>query len=70
MVGLDAFSQIYTNPLLGEQLYNNGRVFSELGLEIIGETNRIRDIVRRNVPEEHRADCARVSLTRPDYRWV
>jgi prostaglandin-endoperoxide synthase 2 len=70
MVALDAFSQILTNPLLGEQLYDKSEVFSDVGLKIIGDTERIADIVERNVPEDQRADCERISLTRRDYQWV
>jgi prostaglandin-endoperoxide synthase 2 len=71
MVSLDAFSQILTNPLVGEQLHNNPRVFSEVGLEIIEDTNSIADIVARNVPGGLSEDETKeVSLTRRDFVYV
>jgi len=50
MVGLDAFSQVYTNPLLSSRIYNP-QTFSPLGMQIIRTTTSLADIVRRNVPE-------------------
>ena len=50
MVGVDAFSQALTNPLLAPRVFNE-RTFSELGLEIIGGTRRLSDILHRNIPE-------------------
>jgi prostaglandin-endoperoxide synthase 2 len=65
MVGVDAFSQALTNPLLSPRVYN-ARTFSPVGMEIIAGTRRLGDIVARNVPEapgEHL-----VTMTRAD--WV
>jgi prostaglandin-endoperoxide synthase 2 len=50
MVGVDAFSQALTNPLLSPHVFNE-RTFSPAGMEIIGGTGRLADIVGRNVPE-------------------
>ena len=50
MVGVDAFSQALTNPLLSPRVFNE-QTFSPLGMEIIGATQRLSDIVHRNVPE-------------------
>jgi len=50
MVGVDAFSQALTNPLLAPRVFNAG-TFSERGLELIAGTRRLSDIVHRNVPE-------------------
>ncbi|MDA0159727.1 hypothetical protein OM076_05595 [Solirubrobacter ginsenosidimutans] len=50
MVGVDAFSQALTNPLLSPHVFNE-RTFSAAGMEIIGGTGRLADIVGRNVPE-------------------
>ena len=50
MVGVDAFSQALTNPLLAPRVFNE-QTFSPLGMEIIGSTGRLGDIVDRNVPE-------------------
>jgi prostaglandin-endoperoxide synthase 2 len=49
MVALDAFSQVYTNPLLAPRIYNE-ETFSPLGMEIIGSTKTLSEIVNRNVP--------------------
>jgi prostaglandin-endoperoxide synthase 2 len=48
MVGVDAFSQALTNPLLAHRVYQV-KTFSELGMKIIGETKTLNDIVRRNI---------------------
>ena len=50
LVGVDAFSQALTNPLLAPRVYN-AATFSERGLEIIASTRRLSDIVHRNIPE-------------------
>jgi len=50
MVGVDAFSQALTNPLLAPRVFNE-QTFSPLGMDIIGATGRLSDIVNRNVPE-------------------
>jgi prostaglandin-endoperoxide synthase 2 len=49
-VGIDAFSQALTNPLLAPNVFN-ARTFSPLGLEVIKQTHTLKDIVRRNVPD-------------------
>jgi heme peroxidase len=50
MVGVDAFSQALTNPLLSPRVFNE-QTFAPLGMDIIGGTRRLSDIVNRNVPE-------------------
>jgi prostaglandin-endoperoxide synthase 2 len=50
MVGIDAFSQALTNPLLSENLFNE-HTFSSLGWEVIQTTNSLSDLVQRNVPQ-------------------
>lgn len=50
MVGIDAFSQALTNPLLSEHLFNED-TFSPKGMEIINNTNTLSEIVHRNIPE-------------------
>ena len=50
MVGVDAFSQALTNPLLSPRVFNE-QTFSPQGMEIIGSTQRLSDILNRNVPE-------------------
>ena len=50
LVGIDAFSQALTNPLLNPNIYHAG-TFSPLGLEIIADTRRISDVLPRNLPD-------------------
>lgn len=47
MVAVDAFSHALTNPLLSSEIFG-AAAFSEVGLEIIGETRCLEDLVRRN----------------------
>lgn len=53
LVGIDAFSQALTNPLLSEHVFNE-RTFSSLGLKLINQTNSLSDILHRNVPNRGR----------------
>ena len=50
MVAYDAFTQIYTNPLLSMNVFS-AETFSKAGLELIHSTTTFADLVRRNVPE-------------------
>lgn len=52
MVGLDAFSQALTNPLLSKNVYGKG-AFSEVGMATIDATSTLTDIVRRNTNIGH-----------------
>jgi len=65
MVALDAFSQVYTNPLLAPRIYND-ETFSPLGMEIIRSTSTLSQVVNRNVPP--RSGGYFVSLTRRDWK--
>jgi prostaglandin-endoperoxide synthase 2 len=65
MVALDAFSQVYTNPLLAPRIYNEN-TFSPLGMDVIRSTTTLSEIVNRNVPK--RAGGYYVSLTRRDWK--
>ncbi len=47
MVAYDAFTQIYTNPLLSSAVYTEA-TYTEYGLNLINETNSIQDLVDRN----------------------
>jgi prostaglandin-endoperoxide synthase 2 len=49
LVGIDAFSQALTNPLLSANLYNE-LTFTRAGLEIIESTGSLSDILHRNLP--------------------
>ena len=48
MIGIDAFSQALTNPLLAENIFNK-ETFSPVGWEEIHNTSTISDLVNRNV---------------------
>ena len=65
LVALDAFSQVYTNPLLARRVYNE-ETFSPLGMEIIRSTKTLSQVVNRNVT--HREGGYYVSLTRKDWQ--
>ncbi|HWF33916.1 MAG TPA: peroxidase family protein [Solirubrobacteraceae bacterium] len=65
MVALDAFSQVYTNPLLAPRVYNED-TFSPMGMEIITSTTTLSEIVNRNVP--YRAGGYYVNMTRKDWK--
>ncbi|MCA1585357.1 MAG: hypothetical protein LC791_11530 [Acidobacteria bacterium] len=65
MVGIDAFSQILTNPLLAPRIFNE-RTFSPLGMRLIQETNTLSEIVHRNVSDTSRHYF--VGLTRRGWR--
>jgi prostaglandin-endoperoxide synthase 2 len=49
IIGIDAFSQALTNPLLSPKVFNKD-TFSEVGWEIIQNTKTVSDLVNRNVP--------------------
>jgi len=61
LVGIDAFSQAFTNPLLHARTFCP-ETFSPLGWEIIHEPQFIEALVRRNTPE-HKGNY-RISMTR------
>jgi prostaglandin-endoperoxide synthase 2 len=48
MVASDAFTQALTNPLLSTNIFN-ATTFTDYGLELIGATNCLQDLVNRNV---------------------
>jgi Animal haem peroxidase len=49
LVGLDAFSQALTNPLLAENVFNQ-ETFSPVGWDEIMSLHTLSDLVHRNVP--------------------
>jgi prostaglandin-endoperoxide synthase 2 len=49
LVGIDAFSQALTNPLLSEHVFNE-RTFSPVGWEIVQSPLTLGDLVNRNTP--------------------
>ena len=50
LVGIDAFSQALTNPLLAENIFNED-TFSPVGFDIIQNTNTVSELVHRNIPQ-------------------
>jgi prostaglandin-endoperoxide synthase 2 len=61
LVGVDAFSQALTNPLLSYNVYNR-ETFSPVGWTILHETRSLSEILHRNLPPG--GPTFRVSLTR------
>jgi prostaglandin-endoperoxide synthase 2 len=61
LVGIDAFSQAFTNPLLATNVYNED-TFSPEGMQIIEQTRCLSDLLHRNVPDARRS--FQVSMTR------
>ncbi|AFY42912.1 peroxidase family protein [Nostoc sp. PCC 7107] len=49
LIGIDAFSQALTNPLLSPKIFNKDTL-SPIGWEIYQTTNTVSDLVNRNVP--------------------
>jgi len=61
MVGVDAFSQALTNPLLAPRVFNR-ETFSPLGWQEIKKTNSLSDVLNRNVTRRDRPYA--VTMTR------
>jgi len=49
MVAYDAFTQIFTNPLLAKEIHNE-RTFTRYGMQQIEQTKSTDDLVKRNLP--------------------
>ena len=54
LVGIDAFSQALTNPLLADHIFNE-RTFSQLGWDIVRSPITLAHLVRRNTPANGKA---------------
>lgn len=65
LVGIDAFSQALTNPLLAPSIYNEC-TFSREGLEIIENTRSLSDLLHRNLPAG--SGPFRVSMTQAGWK--
>ena len=65
MVGMDAFSQALTNPLLAPRVFNEA-TFSPLGMELIRTTSTLSQLLHRNIPESP-GDYV-VTMTRSDWK--
>lgn len=54
MVAYDAFTQIFTNPLLSTNIYN-AQTFTQYGLDLIESTKSVQDLAERNTKGPVRA---------------
>lgn len=63
LVGIDAFSQAFTNPLLSPRVFNEA-TFTPFGMDVIRTTARLSDIVHRNVDPDA---THFISMTRKDW---
>ena len=61
LVGVDAFSQALTNPLLAQPIFNE-KTFTSLGVEIINATHNLSEILHRNLPTQNQK--FQVTMTR------
>ncbi len=68
MVGVDAFSQALTNPLLSKYVYKE-ETFSAPGWKAIHSTSRLKDIVDRNTRFDPSSDL-HIGLTLPDWEPI
>jgi prostaglandin-endoperoxide synthase 2 len=68
MVGLHAFSQLMTNPLLARGIWDHRDTFGREGRRIIDETASLAQLVKRNLPAD--APDYEVRLTRADWKRV
>ncbi|WZO99000.1 peroxidase family protein [Isosphaeraceae bacterium EP7] len=60
LVGVDAFSQALTNPLLSGRLYN-AETFTRKGVEIIESTSTLADVLERNTLTS--SDTRKITMT-------
>lgn len=61
LVGLHAFSQLMTNPLLAPAIYDHPATFSQLGRHTIETTNSLAQLLNRNLPGATRRYEARLT---------
>lgn len=65
MVGVDAFSQALTNPLLSEHVWNE-TTFTPWGFDLIANTRSLGDILQRHGLVD---DPATITMTQPSWRY-
>lgn len=53
LVGIDAFSQALTNPLLAENVFNE-QTFTPYGMQLIQNTQTLSQLLHRNIPQRDR----------------
>jgi prostaglandin-endoperoxide synthase 2 len=68
MVGLHAFSQLMTNPLLAPGIWDHPDTFGPEGKRIIAETDSLATLVKRNLPAG--APDYEVRLTHADWKRI
>ncbi|MDF5720750.1 MAG: peroxidase family protein [Rhizonema sp. PD37] len=66
LIGIDAFSQAFTNPLLAENVFNP-ETFSPVGWEEIQNTKTLSQVLHRNIPQ---GKNYRISFYREDWKLV
>ncbi len=66
MVAVDAFSQALTNPLLSEHVVN-ASTFTTWGLNLIGSTHCLADLVAVNVPRRGETP---IVMTQPTWSYA
>lgn len=64
LIGIDAFSQAFTNPLLSENVFNP-ETFSPVGWEELMNTKTLAQVVHRNIPP---GKDYRISFYREDWQ--
>jgi prostaglandin-endoperoxide synthase 2 len=67
LIGIDAFSQVLTNPLLSEHVFNP-ETFSPVGWEEIQKTRTLADLLHRNIPQSDKS--YRVSFYRENWKPI
>jgi len=67
LVGLHAFSQLMTNPLLGEQVYCDD-TYTRWGMRLIEDTHSLSELVHRNLPPD--SPTYEVRLTRRGWKRI
>jgi Animal haem peroxidase len=65
MVGVDAFSQALTNPLLSEHVFN-AATFTDWGFELIKQTSSLGDLLKR---QGAITDPGAIAMTQPSWSF-
>ncbi len=65
MVAYDAFTQIFSNPLLSQNVYNEA-TFTDYGLDLIKQTTSLQVLAERNVSGQFKASLGYVAPPESD----